>query len=654
MCGISGFIDSRPSRSEQELRALVRSMSTMLRHRGPDDEGVWTDPGAGIALGFRRLAILDLTAAGHQPMMSSSGRQVMVFNGEVYNHPELRQDLGRVGATFRGHSDTEVLLEAIQRWGVPEALGRTTGMFALAVWDTQRQVLTLARDRMGEKPLYYGWVGDTFFFASELKAMRAHPGFRAGIDRSSLALYLRYGYVPTPYSIFQGIAKLVPGTTLEVRPNRPRELPDPIPYWSLYEAVETGLREPLDMGDDEAVDHLEQLLKVSVAHQMVADVPVGAFLSGGIDSSTVVALMQAQSSRPVRTFTVGFNERGFDEAVHAKKVAAHLGTDHTELYITPDEARQVIPRLPEIYDEPFADSSQIPTFLIAELARRDVTVSLSGDGGDELFGGYDRYRLYRRLSRTAFRVPFPLRRGAAELLMAVPPWRWDSAAALLPGRMSIARAGDRVHKLAGALKAADAADLYRHLMSHWKDPSGVVIDGDEPSDLLGDSSAWPVASDAMDRVMFVDAVTYLPDDILVKVDRATMAVSLEARVPLLDRHLVEFAWSLPQEMKLRHGRGKWLLRRVLERHVPPNLTERPKMGFGVPIGEWLRGPLRDWAEELLDPGRLASERFFHVDTVRLAWNQHLGGRSDRQHELWNVLMFEAWLDGISSPPPIVP
>lgn len=647
MCGISGFVDKNPRRTEEQLLQIARAMTTTLRHRGPDDEGLWTDPKAGVALGSRRLAILDITAAGHQPMVSSSGRHVMVFNGEVYNHAELRPELEQLGVTFKGHSDTEVLLEAIQQWDVSQALRRVTGMFALAVWDIQSRTLTLARDRMGEKPLYYGWSGDTFFFGSELKALRAHPSFRPEIDRDALAIYLRHGYVPTPHSIYRGISKLVPGTTLEVRSDDGGPSAHPVPYWSMVGAAEDGLRNPLAIGEDEATDQLEELLRVSIRQQMVADVPVGAFLSGGIDSSTVVALMQGQSSQRVRTFTIGFFESEFDEAVHAKEVAAHLGTDHTELYVTPGQAQEIIPRLPHIYDEPFADSSQIPTFLVSELARREVTVSLSGDGGDELFGGYDRYRLHRILTNTAFRVPHVLRNKAAGLISSVPAARWDRLAGKFPNQSRLARLGDRMHKLSGVLALPNTDDLYQQLMSHWKDPDDVVIDGTESRTLLSEGSFVLGGGNGIDRIMCLDAVTYLPDDLLVKVDRASMAVSLETRLPLLDHHLVELVWRLPQSMKVDGKRSKQLLRRVLARHVPPALTERPKMGFGVPIGDWLREPLRDWAEELLDARRLLNEGFLRAEPVREAWAGHLDGSRDNQYQLWNVLMFQAWLESTS-------
>ena len=499
----------------------------------------------------------------------------------------------------------------------------------------------------GEKPLFYGWVGNTFFFGSELKALKAHPSLRPEIDRDALATYLRHGYVPTPYSIFRGISKLAPGTTLQVRPGVGGSSGHPVPYWSMIAAVEEGLSSPLDVGEGEATDRVDELLRASIGQQMVADVPVGAFLSVGIDSSTVVALMQSQSNQPVRTFTIGFPEPEFDEAIHAKKVAAHLGTDHTELYVTPGQAQEVIPRLPHIYDEPLADSSQIPTFLVSELARQEVTVSLSGDGGDELFGGYERYRLHRLLSTTAFRVPYGLRKMAAGLISSVSATRWDRLAGRFPNRTGSARLAERIQKLADALASDDTDDLYQQIMSQWKDPDGVVIGGTESRTALTDASLALQEGNNIDRIMSLDALTYLPDDLLVKVDRGSMAVSLETRIPLLDHQLVEFVWRLPQRMKVDGKRNKQLMRSVLARYVPPALTERPKMGFGVPIGEWLRQPLRDWAEELLNPARVFDEGFFRIEPVRKAWKEHLDGVRNNQSQLWNVLMFQAWLESTS-------
>jgi asparagine synthase (glutamine-hydrolysing) len=647
VCGIAGFVDGRVERNEDALRLVADSMANALTHRGPDDAGVWVDAAAGVALGFRRLAIIDVSQAGHQPMVSACGRYVVVFNGEIYNHRQLREELR--STSYRGHSDTEVMLAAFTRWGVSEATPRFNGMFAFAVWDKQRRSLTLGRDRMGEKPLYYGRVGEDFLFGSELKALRASPGFHAEIDRDALTLFLRHGYIPAPHSIYQGISKLLPGHLLNITSEGTGT---PGPYWSARDAAEHGVAHRLTCSEDEALEQLEELLQDSVRLRLEADVPLGAFLSGGIDSSLVVALMQSQMSEPVRTFTIGFTEPGYDEAPHAKAVAAHLGTSHTELYVTPEEARAVIPQLPSMYDEPFSDSSQIPTHLVSALARRDVTVSLSGDGGDELFGGYTRYLLLGQLWGKLSRVPLPIRRAAASVLEGIPARRWDSlfdvAAPVLPARARQSHPGDKLHKLAASVRHERPEDIYLQLVSLWQQPSSVVLGATEPLTPLTSPPAGLSFSDPALRAMLVDSVTYLPDDILAKVDRAAMAVSLETRVPLLDHRLFEFAWQLPTGYLMRNGGGKHLLRRVLHKYVPPALVERPKMGFGVPIGVWLRGPLREWAEGLLDERRLSQQGLLDPRPVRAAWDQHLSGQADLKYQLWAVLMLQAWLDDQSS------
>ncbi len=649
MCGLTGFIDAARETPADELRAVATRMAEAILHRGPDDAGAWVDPAAGLAFGFRRLAIVDLSEEGRQPMASASGRYEMVFNGEIYTYRAIRAELERAdpGIVFRGHSDTEVLLAAIERWGLARAIGRAAGMFAIALWDRQERKLHLVRDRLGEKPLYYGWAGKTFLFGSELKTLREHPAFAAEIDREAVALFLRHKYIPGPRSIYRGIAKLPPGTMLTIDPARPGHAPEPAAYWSARAVAEAGVADPFRGGEGEAIDALEALLRETVGLQMVADVPLGALLSGGIDSSTVVALMQAQSARPIETFTIGFEERGYNEAEHAKAVARHLGTNHRELYVTPAEAMAVIPRLPHIYDEPFADASQIPTYLVSELARRHVTVGLSGDGGDESFGGYTRHLTGGRLWDRMRRVPRPARALAATGVTAAPPAAWDraidAADSILPLRLRDRVSGDRVHKAAGVLHAADPDEMYRLLVTDWADPGRVVL-GIDGARLDAGGAFRTAGLGPTERMMLLDTLTYLPDDVLVKVDRASMAVSLEVRAPLLDHRVVEFAWRLPMAMKIRGGQGKWALRQVLYRHVPRELVERPKMGFGVPVGAWLRGPLRPWAEDLLSERRLRADGLLDPAPVRRKWAEHLSGKRDWQAQIWDVLMLQAWLE----------
>ncbi|HAA30512.1 MAG TPA: asparagine synthase (glutamine-hydrolyzing) [Cyanobacteria bacterium UBA8553] len=644
MCGITGFWDTSGQISTDKMQWIVRQMSDTLLHRGPDDGGTWVDVEAGIALGHRRLSILDLSPEGHQPMQSASGRYVIVFNGEIYNFLELRQELESLGHHFRGHSDTEVMLASFSQWGLNQALGRFNGMFAFALWDRQERVLHLGRDRLGEKPLYYGCINQTFFFGSELKALKAHPKFQAEINRDALALFVRHNCIPAPYSIYQGIYKLPPGTVLTWKGDGNLT---PVPYWSAKEVAERGVAKSFVGSESEAVARLEALLQEAVALRMVADVPLGAFLSGGIDSSTVVALMQSQSSQPVKTFSIGFYEEAYNEAKDAKAVAEHLGTDHTELYVTPEEAIAVIPKLPTLYDEPFSDSSQIPTFLVSQLAKQHVTVSLSGDGGDELFGGYNRYFWGRSIWGKIGWMPQHLRQVAASALTSLSPQTWNQLftgfGAVLPPVLRQRNPGDKLHKLAEILAVDSPDTMYKGLVSHCKEPEYLVFGSLEPSTTLTDRKKWARLPDFTQRMMFLDTVTYLPDDILTKVDRASMGVSLEARVPLLDHRLVEFAWQLPLDMKIRNEQGKWLLRQVLYKYVPQKLIERPKMGFGIPIDDWLRGPLRDWAEALLDEKRLREEGFFDPQPIREQWTEHLSGERNWQYYLWDVLMFQAWL-----------
>jgi asparagine synthase (glutamine-hydrolysing) len=648
MCGIVGIWSRRGLGGAHALRDIVLDMTGALQHRGPDDSGIYIDPRCRLSLGHRRLAIVDLSAAGHQPMASSCGRYVLTYNGELYNHLELRAHLERehLAPRWTGHSDTETILASFAALGMRETLERCVGMFALALWDTESRVLTLARDRLGEKPLYFATVGDTFVFASELKALCAYPQFSKTIDRDVLALYLRHNCVPSPHTIYRGVKQLAPGTTLTL--NAPDAATEPAPYWALGTAAESGQRNLFQGTDVEALDELERLLTRSVGQQMISDVPLGAFLSGGIDSSTIVALMQRQTQRPVRTFTIGVTDVAFNEAADARAVAKHLGTEHTELYVTPAQAMDVIPRLPLIYDEPFADSSQIPTFLVSQLARTQVKVSLSGDGGDELFGGYNRHYWAAQVHRRTRYLPQPLRRVLAGALYLLPPNVWDAAfervKRILPAAMRHRSPGDKLHKLADLIQARGVNEMYLSLVSHWKNPFDIVRHGDNSFDKSDDLLRHTGLESFENCMMYMDAATYLPNDILTKIDRASMAVGLETRVPMLDHRLVEFAWRLPLSMKIRGRTGKWLLRQLLRRHVPSELFDRPKAGFGVPLGDWLRGPLREWAEELLHERRLKNEGFFRASTVQRVWREHLTGRRNNAYKIWDVLMFQAWLN----------
>ena len=705
MCGFSGFLTTDAAVLTR-AESVVSRMSLAIQHRGPDDAGAWADASAGVALGFRRLSILDLSSAGHQPMHSASGRFIMTFNGEIYNHTGLRDllsdaQLGRPALPWRGHSDSETLLACFEVWGLEETLQKTVGMFSIALWDTQTRTLYLVRDRFGEKPLYYGWAttastaAPAFVFGSELKALRAYPGFANPLSREALALYMRFTYVPAPYSIYQNIFKLEPGCMLSINTeislnssaalSQAANLPDAAPvtftpstpsaplrppavqgglriqrWWSLASAVEAGAQNQIS-NEKEALETLEQHLKDSVRVQTLADVPLGAFLSGGVDSSCIVALMQDKASSPVKTFTVGFEEAGFDESPYARAVAKHLGTEHNELFVSAKQAQAVIADLPTMYDEPFADSSQIPTHLICKAARQRVTVALSGDAGDELFGGYNRYFWGPRIwSRLAW-LPYPARQALGSAIQAVPTAGWDSLSrpvnAFLHSSKNIVGAGVKAHKLAARLRGVrDMDDLYKSLVSEWQDPAQVVkgAGGEfgcgtggvlrEPASMLSDP--WPSAGAKQHqmRMMYRDSITYLPDDILCKVDRAAMATSLETRIPFLDHRVAELAWRLPLNMKIRNGQGKWILRQVLYKYVPKELIDRPKAGFAIPVGQWLRGPLKDWAEALLDEKRLELEGYFHPKPVRDKWLQHLTGRFDNTPSLWAVLMFQSWLE----------
>ena len=647
MCGIAGILDPTASTSADRLGALASTMVSPLEHRGPDDKGVWVDADAGVAFGHRRLAVIDLGPGGAQPMVSAGGRWVMGYNGEIYNHVEVRHRLEGAGMVFRGSSDTEVLMAAVEHWGVDRALDACEGMFAVALWDRRERELHLLRDRFGEKPLYYGWVGKVFAFGSELKALSTLPGFGAELDRRAVTRYLRHNCVPAPDTIWRGIRKLVPGHLVTLRSPTKGVFPEPRCYWSAAEAVTRARQNQLIGSDSEMTDQLEDVLSAAVAARMVADVPVGAFLSGGIDSSTIVALMQQHASGPVRTFTVGFADRSFDESSEAAAVAAHLGTDHTAVHVADAEAIEVIPHLADIWDEPFADVSQIPTYLVSRVARQDVTVSLSGDGGDELFAGYNRHAWLDRVWGRAAVLPASARRTAGSALGSVPPAVIEQAARatrILPAGWQVRNPSTKAAKLARVLSASDPEDAYRALTTHWDDAPSLVL-GNDLGAVASDRSGSPVSGGGItEQMLWSDLVGYLPDDILAKLDRAAMAVSLETRVPFLDRGILDLAWRLPLDAKLRGRQTKWVLRQVLERHVPAALVERPKMGFGLPIGPWLRGVLAPWAEHLLDERRLRDQGLLDPVPIRRAWDLHRTGRRDLGYELWDVLVLQSWLD----------
>jgi asparagine synthase (glutamine-hydrolysing) len=650
MCGIAGLF--RPGGGDEaELAGYASKMTDTLTHRGPDAGNIWTNPQAGVAFGHRRLSILDLSEAGAQPMRSDCGRFAVTFNGEIYNHLDIRGELEAGGAApnWRGHSDTETLLYAIRHWGVAAALQRFTGMFAFALWDEQERTLVLCRDRFGEKPLFYGWCGQDLIFASELKALAVHPGWSPTLDRSALTAFLRYSYVPAPLTIWLGINKLPPASLVTFDADTSlKSMPEPVAYWSLRDQVAAA--QGVRIGDEtQASEELQRLLSVAIRRQCLSDVPLGAFLSGGVDSSTIVALMQAQASQPVRTFTIGFSDGAYDEARDARNVARHLGTSHTELYVDPKMAIDVIPTLPRMYDEPFADSSQIPTHLVAALARQHVTVALSGDAGDELFGGYNRHVWGGKLNARFGKMPSPLRRALSALLNAVSPEPAGSLARLaqplLPSRFHVRRAGDQVAKLARLIGAASFDDMYQLLCSIDSDPSQTVLQGEE-------SAGWSrkemekltLPLDPLDRMTLADSLSYLTDDILQKVDRAAMAVGLETRVPFLDKDVVEFAAKIPPDMKVRGGRGKWLVRQVLYKHVPAAMIDRPKTGFSIPIDDWLRGPLKSWTLDLLSSDRLQRQGLFNAGRVSQKLTEHMSGRHNHGYWLWNVLMAQAWHD----------
>ena len=648
MCGINGFY----SKSLSNFDDVIVKMNSAISHRGPDTNGAWSDKNLGIVLGHQRLSIIDVSSSGNQPMQSSSGRYILTYNGEIYNYLKIRKELemNNVNIKWKGNSDTEILLESIDFWGIEITLQKIQGMFAFGIWDQKMRRLILARDRIGEKPLYYGWQGEgnnrVFLFGSELKALKVHPEFNGQINRDAIALQLRHNCIPAPYTIYKDIYKLLPGNYLELKHNDLKKelLSYPKKYWSLTSSLMYGNKNQLKFNEDEIQKDLEENLKISIKKQMISDVPIGAFLSGGVDSSTVVALMQSQSHQPVKTFTVGFNEKEYNEAKFAKKIAKHLGTNHTELYVSPKAAMEVIPKISTIYDEPFSDSSQIPTFLVSQLTKQHVKVAISGDGGDELFCGYNRYKMSEKFSSIFRFMPFSLRKTLASTIQSISPHNLDKISRFIPILDQPTNFGDKIHKGADVLNTKNFSDIYYTLCSHWKNPTEIVLNSKGPGTLLTKFKPNINYLNTQQQMMALDFLTYLPDDILVKVDRAAMASSLETRVPFLDHNLIEYVFKIPHSLKFRNGHGKWILKKILNQYVPKSLTQRPKVGFEIPLGSWLRGPLRDWAENLLNEKRLNQENFFNTKLVRDKWLEHLNGKKNWQYHLWDILMFQAWLE----------
>lgn len=649
MCGINGFY----SKSLKNSNEIINKMNLALSSRGPDAKGIWKDIDAGIVFGHRRLSIIDLTVAGNQPMQSKSNRFVLTYNGEIYNHLTIRKLIEKSNPkiVWRSRSDTETLLEAINSWGIEIALNRIEGMFAFGLWDKKTRCLTLARDRIGEKPLYFGWQGKgsnkVFIFSSEIKALKIHPQFDYTINRDAIALQLRHNCIPAPYSIYKHIHKLSAGSYIQLKESDLNRglIPKSNCYWSLVKCAEFGNNNLIKSSDIDIENELENKIKASIGKQMISDVPIGAFLSGGIDSSLIVSLMQSLSLNPVKTFTIGFSNNDISEAKYAKNIAQHLGTDHTELYISAQNALEVIPKLTDIYDEPFSDSSQISTLLVSKLAKQQVKVTLSGDGGDELFCGYNRYVLGKKFSKIKKLMPHQIFKIISFSLRLITPKNWTKISKFLPLINNTPNFGDKVYKALDVIEEKTIYDFYYNLCSHWKNPSEVVINAKEPGTLLNKFKPNLEGFNDQQQMMILDTLTYLTDDILVKIDRASMASSLETRLPFLDHKLIEYAWKIPQSLKLKHGNGKWILRQILNKHVPKNFTNRPKMGFAVPIDDWLRGSLRDWAENLLNEERLKREGYLNPKPIRDKWNEHLLGKNNWQHDLWDVLMFQSWLEG---------
>lgn len=637
MCGLTGFWGYQSSYSKQHLKAIVSKMSSNIQSRGPDSSGVWVDENKQLAIGHQRLSIIDLSLAGHQPMCSRTGNSVIAYNGEVYNANDIRDELVKEGVQFKGYSDTEVVVEACEIWGVTKAVKKLIGMFAFALWDVRSETLVLVRDRLGIKPLYWGNINHTVFFGSQLKSFYPHPKFEPAICKMALSKFLQFNYIPAPYSIFDKIYKVNPGTIL--RFTKYGEKHEEV-YWQLSDYA--GLEKD-DRDESDIILATESLMKDSISKRMISDVPLGAFLSGGIDSSVVVALMQSQASMPVKTFSIGFSESDYNEAHYAKRVAKHLGTEHHEWYVTSKEAQDVIPKIPDIFDEPFADMSQIPTYLVSKLAREHVAVSLSGDGGDELFSGYNRYKFVEQVWDKIGKAPYPFREIGKRSLTMLPPKHWDRLSYLLPKKIKPKRFGDKIHKFAKLMSSRDIFEYYEKCISFWQ-PSEQIVS----NFLCDDESVWskysvPSNLNYIEKMQLLDTYTYLPDDILAKVDRASMAVGLEARVPLLDHRLVEAAWKTPFNLKMRKGQTKWILRKILEKYVPNELIDRPKMGFGVPVGDWLRGPLKEWAEQLLSKSAINDFGYLRAEGITEKWQSHLTGVENEQYSLWGVLMFHSWL-----------